>query len=139
MQLKDPDENTTAPTDAIDDLLRADHPFSKIVPSIWIEFKESVWGKCLRPWEKEVEVNSGEPVEDFYPPDPVPGKTWVADVPGAIAKIWGLPSKRILMRSEYHEAEKAARVANEKHMDAFLVTGHPGIGSLPSRSIPCRI
>jgi hypothetical protein len=108
------------------------------VPRRWIKFKKSVWGSGSMSLERLEEVERDEPVrdfdEDYCLPDPVPDKTWVVKIPNALPFPWKSPSQRILVRSEYHEAERAAMSADREGMEAFLVTGHPGIGLFSSCS-----
>ena len=49
-------------------------------------------------------------------------------IPRTMPTDWDLGTKRVLVRSEYEEAERAALLANAWTRDVFFVTGHPGIG-----------
>jgi hypothetical protein len=124
---------------AIKNLLDSGYLTTSDVPLPWIELKESVWGSGPMSLERLEEVKRDEPVEDYYLPDPVPDKTWVAKIPNALPAPWESLSRRILVRSEYHEAERAAMSADREGMEAFLVTGHPGIGLFSSRSTVRRM
>ena len=124
---------------AIKNLLYSGRLTTSDVPLPWIELKESVWGSGLMSPERLEEVNRDKPVEDYYLPDPVPDKTWVTKIPNALPAPWESLSRRILVRSEYHEAERAAMSADREDMEAFLVTGHPGIGLFSSRSTTRRM
>jgi hypothetical protein len=81
-----------------------------------------------------------KPVDDDHIfPDRLPPTRSVLIPPETLPKVWGLSSQRILVRSEYHEAERAALLANETDKRVFAVTGQPGIGTPLLLSIPCRI
>lgn len=54
--------------------------------------------------------------------------------PDTLPEAWDLPNGRILVRSEYHEAERAALSANDVGTSVFMVTGNPEIDLFPSRS-----
>lgn len=58
----------------------------------------------------------------------IPEKT-----PMALAR--SLHSRKILVRSEYEEAELAILLANGGYCEGFIVSGHPGIGSPPFPSL----
>ena len=106
-------------------------PSTAISPasSIWEELRSSHWGKPLTSFEKE------EPLE--YDPDPAPSPTpptnrCILTVPQEQLEGWNLsiPNGKILVRSEYHETEQAVLFGSGcDKLDAFLVTGQPGIGS----------
>ena len=121
---------------AIDKLLNEGLLSTSGIPLPWIKFKESFWGVSSASLATQEEVKRDEPVEDYYLPDPVPDKTWVAKI---LPAPWKSPSQRMLVRSEYHEAEQAAMLADQDRMEAFLVTGHPGIGLFSSRSTTRRM
>jgi len=79
------------------------------------------------------------PVEDSEIfPDTIPATRFVANVPGILLGSIGLNyrSRRILVRSEYEEAERAALLATRNCMNPFVVTGQPGIGRSPTSLDP---
>ena len=89
--------------------------------------------------ERLEKVKRDEPIRDFDLPDLVPDKTWVAKISCALPPPWKPPGRRILVRSEYHEAERAAVSTFQGNTKAFIVTGHPGIGLFPPCSTTHRI
>jgi hypothetical protein len=133
MPLNDPLERAAAQMAAINDLLDSGSLSTSGVSPFWIEFKESVWGSGLMSLEGLEEVKRDEPIKDFCT-GTVPDKTLVASMPAGLRIPWGSHGRRILVRSEYYEAERAALLADQKLGNAFLVTGHHGIGSFSSRS-----
>ena len=81
-----------------------------------------------------------DPVEDSQIlPDDIPTTRLVMNIPDILFQSLNLHKRdrRILVRSEYKEAERGAILAVEDHVDPFLVTGQPGIGiflpNLPQR------
>jgi len=118
------------------------------ISDVWAEFKESVWKKGLAPVEREEPVErdddpvadselfdyGDEEADDYVPPDPFPISTLVAPIPCSLPNVWHSYSQRILVRSEYHEAEQTVLSANEDNKEALLIAGQPGIGLLPSCS-----
>jgi hypothetical protein len=127
MSLKD-SQRAAAQTAVINALLASGLFSTSDVPLPWIEFKESIWGVGSASLATREEVKRDEPIQDYYLPDPVPDKTWVVNIPNALPAPWDSSNRRILVRSEYYEAEQAVLLAEEKPMEAFLFTGHPGIG-----------
>jgi len=104
-------------------------------------------GPVQRPLLGETPSLVEEPVErdnepiKAVPIDP-PVKRSVAIIdPTMVAISWCVQCQKILVRSEYKEAGKAALLANEADTDVFLVCGQPGIGVFPSPpiDITCRI
>jgi hypothetical protein len=132
MSLNNSPERAAAQKAVIDDFLRLGHFSTSDVPSIWTEFWESVWGVDFATLMVEEEVEREEPVAEYDPPVTTPDKTWVARIPTVLPPPWRSAGRRILVRSEYHEAEREALSADEEHWQVFTVTGHPGIGSCPS-------
>ena len=98
--------------------------------SIWEEFGKGYWGISLASLEKE------EPVE--YDPDPVPGLTpptnrSVLTITREHSNEWNIfvPGGKMLVRSEYHETERAVLSESARaNTEVFVVAGQPGIGSL---------
>lgn len=120
---------------AIDELIDTGDRFTP--DNFWGGFWNSVWGKDFASFQGEVRVErDADPVEDpSTPPDSVPSTAPVVVVPDTLPVPLGAPSRQILLRSEYEEAEAAALEANDLLLDAFLVTGQPRIGPSPFRSI----
>jgi len=126
---------------------RINHCKSDIAPGpdslLWTGLWKSVWGKGLRSLEKEELVERDEPshrIEDpCTNPDAIPPSTSVIEIPSTLPDLWARSSKRILARSEYYEAEQTALSASEIYRDALVIAGHPGIGTLSSCRITCRI
>ena len=138
MSLNGPPERAAAQKAAINDLLDSGSLSTSGIAPCWIEFQKSVWGSGLMSLERLEEVKRDEPVRGFDHPDTVPDKTWVAKIPNALPTPWGSSRQRILIRSEYHEAEQAALLADQGHTGAFLVTGNHGIGLFLSCSTTYR-
>ena len=97
--------------------------------SFWNDFRTNYWGKPLTSLEKE------ELVEDDLDPAPSPTPPTTRSVLTITEKRldWDLaiPDGKILLRSEYYETEQAALSASAcATTEVFVVTGHPGIGSL---------
>jgi hypothetical protein len=139
MPFNDSSERAAAQAAQIDRLLKSGHFSTSGIPLPWIKFKESFWGVGSASLATQEEVKRDEPVEDYDLPDPVPDKTWVAKIPDGLPAPWESSSRRILVRSEYHEAEQAAMLADQDGTEAFLVTGHPGIGLFSSCSVTRRM
>jgi hypothetical protein len=137
MSLEDLTQYIPTQTTAIKRLVQAGHFTSGPTSLAWTEFKDSVWKKGLESSQSQEPVERDEePIdEDYVPADSVPPLALVATIPDTLPDVWGSFSKRILVRSDYHEAEQTVLSANANHKDALLVTGHHGIGSLPSRLI----
>jgi len=91
-------------------------------------FKNSYWGKGLESLQEEELVERDDnPIEDPTLPDPLPSTRFVMS-PWILAAAWGLSSRKVLVRSEYHKAEEAALLTNEEGKGVFIVTGQHGIG-----------
>ena len=87
----------------------------------WREFRDSLWGRGLETLqgEEKVERDGSIPVEDVALPD----NRIIATLPHILAP--GTP--KILVRSEYDEAERETVLASERR-SAFVVCGQRGIG-----------
>jgi len=108
--------------------------------TLWRGFRESLWGKGTESFLKEEEVKRDvNPVKTVPAPPPLPNKPHptrvVAIIPESLSPTWDLQSRKILVRSEYKEAEGAALSVTELGIDLFAINGQPGIGSFPSFSI----
>ena len=91
----------------------------------WATFRDSLWGKGLAS------------LEDKQPLFGVDHSTRpVIEIPKTFPHIHLLDSPKILVRSEYEETEQAALLSNADNVDAFIVTGQPGIGQSLSSLIP---
>ena len=119
----------------------------------WETFRRSVWGYGLGFFDtEEAGFDRGDdPIDDFsiksedpfnppldpeLPPsqpsfDLVPARRQVMKIPPTLFEASGARSDRILIRSEYGHAERAALLARGSGAQAFLVTGQPGIGLFP--------
>ena len=108
--------------------------FKPVSTDAWVGFRDSLWGKPIGYFEGEVPVERDryDPVSEVALPD----KHFVVTFPEAILKIpWTWKSKRILVRSEYREAEQAAALSSSSNCNVFVVTGQPGIGESASFSL----
>ena len=91
--------------------------------SSWEAFRRSVWEKGLASFETEEPVERGDdPVSEQ-----VPNMRSVVKISLTMPTDWDLGIKRILVRSEHEEVKRVALSSNASTMDAFLVTGQPGI------------
>ena len=121
----------------------------------WTAFRDSVWGKELTflgaeelasleaegleslkargvtTSEEEEEEEEPADRDDEPLPDVAPATCAVVQIPETMPEVWDLDNNYILVRSEYEEAERAAVSANARNVNAFLVTGQPGIGWPP--------
>ena len=108
------------------------------VCTIWNEFKESLWGKPPSTFGGEEKFTRSEkPIRPLHIlPDPPPVMRLVARPP-LLPQLWNLgDQERILVRTEYDEAVRAAMKSS---VNAFVVSGQPGIGLLPSPPTVRRI
>jgi hypothetical protein len=130
MSLETLKKRVSAQTLAIDKLIGDPDLFSDCGSgylSSWEAFRASLWGNGLASLEAQKEVGGDdEPLSDA-----APAAGLVVKIPETLPHVWHLGSPRILVRSEYKEAERAALSANADGIEAFLVTGQPGIGSPP--------
>jgi len=108
--------------------------------SIWAAFRNSLWGKDLpivkaqEPVKGDAKVlpddeglYDGKRLSDSDEPltEAASVPRLVVEIPEVIAHIWNLENPKFLVRSEYEEAKQA----NIDNIQAFMVTGQPGIGS----------
>jgi len=137
MSLEDLTQYASTQTDAINRLIQMGRFTTGPISDAWAEFKESVWKKGLASVERQEPVErDDDPVdEEEAPPDTIPVSALVTPIPASLPKVWDSYSQRILVRSEYHEAEQTVLSANGNNKAALLIAGQPGIGLLPSRSI----
>jgi len=133
-------------TDLLDNIAAQEEAITQISSGLkstdksdsWSEFKESLWGKDLGSVQKVESVKRDElgPVEDVALPD----EHIVAILPETLpGDGWILQNEWILVRSEYSEAEQAAVSCSKSYLDAFMVSGQPGIGPPPFPFIAHRI
>lgn len=102
--------------------------FAELGPGIspWVSFRNSLWKKGLASLEnRKPLVRSANPVPV---PESIPSTCTTISVPDDISYFLRLDCSEFLVRDEYREAEKAVLEANEEPVDAFVVTGQPGIG-----------
>jgi len=129
MSLQDLNEHIPAQEKAISEASSGFKPISTW-PDVWTGLRDSLWGKPIESFEEEVQVerDKSDPVAEVALPD----KHFVLTFPEAILGIpWTWKSKRILVRSEYREAEQTAVSSNSTGCDVFVVAGQPGIGPPP--------
>ena len=130
MSLRDLEEHIKVQEEAIAQFaagLKANTPNC----SIWGPFRDSLWGKGLDAFLKQEQVERGDrPVPTL--PDPPP--RFVAFLPKTLPREWGLKGGKILVRSEYEEAEEVTLSANTSGNDVLVIGGQPGIGPPPSLS-----
>ena len=112
--------------------------FKPVSTDAWVGFRDSLWGKPIESFEEEVPVERDEsdPVVEVALPD----KHFVVTFPEAILGIpWTLGCERILVRSEYREAEQAIVSSSNSDCNVFVVAGQPGIGeSAPFSLLPAE-
>jgi hypothetical protein len=127
--------------EAIADLLaHPARPLRTLEPLLpdWGCFRGSLWDKGLSSFQKEEFVERGSsPIASEEIPGRLPLTSFLVTPPKYITKLWRPRSQRILVRSEYYEAEEAALSAS-KDKDVFEVTGQPGIGPFSSLSVARR-
>jgi len=110
-----------------------------MVCNYWREFRESIWGKDASKWQMVEDVDRGDDrVRDDRLPDGPPGSCTVATLPKSLPDAWSIDSKKILVRTDYHEALNAALLANDTNVTVFVVRGQPGIGELPFPPPPAQ-
>jgi len=130
-------DHTTAQAEKIDKLLGCPNsPLHTLNSdaSYWEGFRNTFWRKNSVPVQVEAVNRGNDPV-----PSDLPTTCSTLKIPQPVLKAWSLKCQRILVWSEYKEAEDAVRSAHNQDRDVFMVDGHPGIGVLPSHSIICRI
>ena len=132
MSLEDLTQHAALQQEKINQLLGANKPasrlcFARVKPSTspWAALRRSLWGKGLGFLEDQTIISHSPPAATRP----------ILEFPRVMRNVWPSASSRILVRSEYEEAEQAVLSANASGMEAFLVAGHPGIGSLPSRPV----
>jgi len=106
----------------------------------WEGFRKEFWGKGLTFLEKQESVDRGSDLvaDDDLPEKPPSGTFPVMEVPKSLPITMGLSSTKIMVRSEYNEAEQAALLFIKLGVEVFVVSGTPGIGIIPLLSIDCR-
>jgi len=94
----------------------------------WIPFRNHLWGKPPNTFlvEEEAVERDNEPIK-AVPIDP-PLRRSVANLPPTISVALNIRSQKILVRSEYKEAEEAALSTIKSNLQVFVVCGQPGIG-----------
>ena len=132
MSLRDLTLHTAAQANAIDEVLNNGYYLTTSWPesAAWHAFRDSVWKTGFASFQNEEPVERGDnPIKDSeILPDIVPPTCLVANIPRILFLATNLKwTKRILVRSEYGEAEKATLDAAEDDVESFVVTGQPGI------------
>ena len=134
MSLEDLSQYATTQTAAINHLIDLGYFTSGPISLAWKEFKKSVWKKGLGALQVQEPVErDDDPVGGRYgyiEDDAVPATNLVTTIPDTLPDVWHSASKRILVRSDYLEAEQAALSASESGKEVFVATGQPGIGPL---------
>ena len=87
--------------------------------------------------EKQVEKDD-DPVEDIHIlPDLI---HFVVTPPDTVLlRVWNICARKILVCSEYYEAERVVLSADGRGVDAFVVSGQPGIDPSPSLAVASGI
>ncbi len=153
MRLKDLVQNIPEQVLKINEAISCESHFVDYVKEKpdWATFRSSVWGNPLAlglEWRREVDmvtpldasggvdaqqevqmdIDVGVEAEGDDRPASEDAPATIMDLPGSLPDVWDLQSEKILVRSEYEEAEQAALKANEGNYNAFLVGGQAGIG-----------
>ena len=116
-------------------------PPEAIFPSdSWAKFRGEFWGKPLVSLEMSETVDRGEdPVEDdVLLEKPPSGSFPVIAAPKFTPTALGIASSKIVVRSEYDEAERAAILSLKSGVRLFVATGTPGIGIIPFPTVDHR-
>ena len=102
----------------------------------WTTFRNSLWQENAQPSQemKSVERDRVDPVADVQ----LPPLHLVAEVPSILCNLFNIESDKLLVRSEYEEAERAAVLSCMTGTRVFVVGGTPGIGLLSSFFNICR-
>ena len=97
----------------------------------WEDFRQEFWKKPLTSLETPETIDRGEdPVEDnVFPEGPPSGSFPVIVAPKSFSNALGLASRKIVVRSEYDEAEQMAVLSVKSGVRLFVATGTPGIGT----------
>ena len=136
MSLQDLEEHIPAQEKAISEASSGFKPVSTW-PDVWVGFRDSLWGKPIESFEKApVERDESDPVAEVALPD----KYFVVTFPGAILGIpWTFGCERVLVRSEYREAEQAVVLSSSSNCNVFAVAAQPGVGeSAPFSLLPAE-
>jgi len=134
MSLQDLDEHIPAQEKAISEASSGFKPISTW-SDVWVGLRDSLWGKPIESFEEEVPVerDKSDPVAGVVLPD----KHFFLTFPEALlGSPWTLECERILVRSEYREAEQAAVSSSSSDCDVFVAAGQPGIGTPPFLHCP---
>lgn len=97
----------------------------------WIPFRDHFWGKPLATFLVEESVERDDKPIKAVPVDPS-AKRSIINLPPTMSLTWRMDSPKILVRSEYKEAEEEAASANRPGTHVFVVCGQPEIGVFPS-------
>ena len=109
-----------------DIIASASSGFTPSLKPSWTAFRNRFWQQNPQPFQetKPVERDTVDPVADVQ----VPSVHQVATVGWDVRYSFGLETKKILVRSEYEEAERAAVLSCQSMTKVFMVDGTPGIG-----------
>ena len=97
----------------------------------WEEIRKEFWGKDLMSLVKLETVQRGEnPISDNTLPKKIPSFP-ILEIPKLLSFAFGISGTKIMVRSEYNDAEQEALLSVEYGHKLFLVKGSPGIGTIP--------
>ena len=118
------------------------HYFRVVDNERWKVFWEVSWGRKPDSLDAREEVERGpNPVDNsIFPLGVAPTYRHVMDVPEITDSVWTIEPeyKKILVRSEYTEAEQSAVSTCGTGSNVLVVTGQPGIGPSPLYSATTR-
>jgi len=126
MSLEDLRDHTAVQEAAIDKLSGLDPKGDACAE--WIPFRDHFWGKPLDTFlVEELVERDVKPIKAV--PTNIPFTCSVATISPSVPPPWVMENRKILVRSEYKEAEEVAvSSVNEPNAHAFVVGGQPGIG-----------
>ena len=136
MSLPDLAKYTPGQQQRINELCGSPETFSTSGDAVaaWGRFRDSLWGKD----PDSLETLRWVPKATGQYPHQIPDSYLSLNVPATMPDVRDLDGSEFLVRSEYEEAEQAVLSANANGVEAFLVTGQPGIGSLPLSPPPTK-
>jgi len=124
-----------------EDLIRSlsEHPtqyyFRAVDDENWEVFWKEAWGRELDSLDRLEKVERGsDPVNNFtFPLGAAPTHRQVMVAPKIMHRLWSIKPryKKILIRSEYKEAEQFALSTCDTASNVLAIIGQPGIGPSP--------